>query len=210
MKLQLCLVVLGALAILPGCQDGMPKWELPKMTAKSTPTPKEMEDAAAQRSPVESQPAPLFVLRDENGRPVSLTGLRGKWVVLYFYPKDDTPGCTCQATEFTELLFQFRDMNATVCGVSGDSCESHLAFIKKHDLGIPLLSDPSHETMRRYGAWVRSTLGSRSYERVIRMTYLIDSKGRVRYHWPEVIPTGHAERVRDKLAQLQKADLAGR
>ena len=161
------------------------------------------EEAASVRSPIVGLPAPNFTLPDQNGKQVKLEQLRGRWVVLYFYPKDDTPGCTCEATEFTSLLGGFKGMNAGVYGVSADTPEIHRIFIDKFKLSLDLLSDPDHSMMRRYGAWVDAYLGEKKYERVIRSTLLIDPKGVVRYHWPEVIPKGHAERVSEKLAMLQ-------
>lgn len=166
---------------------------------------REMEDAAASRSPITGKPAPDFTLMNQDSKPVQLRDLRGQWVVLYFYPKDDTPGCACQATEFTQLLYDFKDMNATVLGVSADSPSSHQHFIDKYSLKLELLSDPTQRVMQQYGAYVQSSLGDKSYGRVIRSTYLIDPEGIIRYHWPEVIPEGHAQRVRDKLEELQNA-----
>ncbi len=168
-------------------------------------SPRSQEEAASRRSPFLGKPAPDFALKDQAGRTVALDDLRGKWVVLYFYPKDDTPGCTCEATEFTHLLAQFRDMGAEVYGVSEDPPEVHRIFIKQYNLGVDLFSDPDHQVMRRYGAWVDTSLGDSRYERMIRSTVLIGPDGTIRYHWPEVIPTGHAERVRQKLAELQEA-----
>jgi len=163
-----------------------------------------MEEAAAAHSPAVGRPAPAFRLPDQEDRPVRLKDLRGRWVVLYFYPKNDTPGCICEATEFTELLFRFQDMNASVYGISEDSTESHRAFIKKFALGMDLLSDPDHAVMKEYGAWVEAKVGDKSYQRVIRSTFLIGPDGTIRHHWPEVIPKGHAERVRRKLSELQR------
>ena len=158
------------------------------------------ERAASARSDFTGMQAPDFTLPDSQGNPVSLSGQRGKWVVLYFYPKDDTPGCTCQATDFTRLLFQFETMNAELYGVSEDSPASHRRFIEKHNLRVPLLSDPDHSTMRRYGAWVDTPQGGR----VIRSTFIVGPEGTIRYHFPEVIPEGHAERVRQILYELQQ------
>ena len=149
--------------------------------------------------------APDFTLPDQDEKPVRLSGLRGQWVVLYFYPKDDTPGCACQATEFTALLGQFRELNARVYGVSEDTPERHATFIARYNLGLDLLSDPNHEVMARYGAWVEADAGGYRYGRPIRTTMIIDPQGIIRYHWPEVIPAGHADRVRRKLQQLQAA-----
>jgi peroxiredoxin Q/BCP len=161
------------------------------------------EEAASGRSQITNSPAPDFTLKDQDGKDVTLSKLRGQWVVLYFYPKDDTPGCTCEATEFSKLIGQFKGMNAKVCGVSADSIPTHKIFIQKYDLGISLLSDPDHKVMKSYGAWVETSLGEKQYERVIRSTLIVDPQGIIRYHWPEVIPKGHAERVGRKLAQLQ-------
>ncbi len=164
-------------------------------------TPLEMEEAASARTDVAGRPAPDFTLQDQTGKPVSLADLRGRWVVLYFYPKDDTPGCACQATEFTQLLTEFERMDARVFGVSEDSPESHRSFIRKYNLKLDLLSDPAHDTMEDYGAWVGTPFGNR----VIRTTYIIGPDGTIRHHFPEVIPEGHAQRVRDKVRELQGA-----
>ena len=161
------------------------------------------EDAASSRSDSIGRPAPAFALPDQTGQTVSLGSQAGTWVVLYFYPMDDTAGCTCQATEFTELIDKYSDMDAVIFGVSPDSVESHQAFIAKHKLKVNLLSDESHDTMSRYGAWVSTSLGEQEYGRVVRSTYIIDPEGVIRHHWPEVIPEGHAMRVRNRLAQLQ-------
>lgn len=164
------------------------------------------EDAASATSPAVGEPAPQFTLPDQDDETVRLKDHRGRWVVLYFYPKDDTPGCICEATEFTELLFRFKDMNAVVYGVSEDTSESHRRFIDKFALGMNLLSDPDHEVMRSYGAWAATTIGGKPFERVIRSTVLVGPDGLIRHHWPEVIPKGHAERVRKRLAELQRGE----
>jgi thioredoxin-dependent peroxiredoxin len=163
-----------------------------------------MEEAAADASPLKNLPAPDFTLADENGKAVALRSLRGQWVVLYFYPKDDTPGCTREATDFTQLLTEFRGMNAQVLGVSADPSAAHRDFIAKYCLKLTLLSDPHHEVMRQYGAWSDSSFNGSPYGRVIRSTFIIDPAGVIRYHMPEVTPEGHAARVRQKLAELQK------
>jgi len=190
------LLAAGVLVTLVGCEQDTNDVGFMKASA-------EMEQAASARSAIVGQPAPDFALPDQDGQAVSLRGLRGKWVVLYFYPQDDTPGCACQATEFTALLWSFRDMNATVLGVSPDNPASHRRFIEKYNLKLVLLSDPEHAVMRRYGAWATTALGDKQYGRVVRTTVIIDPQGTIRHHWPEVLPTGHAERVRTKLAALQ-------
>jgi peroxiredoxin Q/BCP len=187
------LAVASSVCLPAGCQPAGPVYEQPLV----------QEEAASRNSPVVGLQAPEFSLPDPNGKPVTLASLRGQWIVLYFYPKDDTPGCTCEATEFTDLLGSLKGMNAKVYGVSADTPETHKLFIEKFKLGIELLSDPDKTMMRRYGAWVDYSLGERKFERVIRSSMIIDPNGVIRYHWPEVIPKGHAQRVREKLALLQ-------
>jgi len=166
------------------------------------PSAEVAEAAASARSTAIGKRAPTFALPDENERMVSLDSLRGEWVVLYFYPADDTPGCTCQATEFTSLIKSFRRSNARVYGVSGDTPLVHQMFIAKYGLQIPLLSDPQRTVMREYGAWVDIPEGLLAPGRVIRSTFLINPDGIIAWHWPEVIPQGHAERVMQKLKAM--------
>ncbi len=146
--------------------------------------------------------APGFTLEDENGTKVSLSDLAGQWVVLYFYPKDDTPGCTVEACEFTSGLPKLDKLDAVVLGCSRDSAESHRKFIAKYKLKIRLLSDPDHEVMEKYGAWGEKNNYGKKTMGVIRSTALIDPAGRLAYQWPNVKAAGHAEQVRAKLAEL--------
>lgn len=148
--------------------------------------------------------APSFALLDHNDTLVSLSDLAGKWVVLYFYPKDDTPGCTTEACEFTDTLADFQAMDAEVLGCSPDSPASHRRFIAKHGLRLRLLSDPQHEALAAYGAWGEKKMYGRSTQGVIRSTVIIDPSGRVAAHWPAVKAAGHAAAVRDKLATLRR------
>jgi peroxiredoxin Q/BCP len=148
------------------------------------------------------KPAPAFALRDENDREVALSDWVGRWVVLYFYPKDDTPGCTVEACEFTSGLPNLDKLDAVVLGCSRDTSESHRKFIAKHKLKIKLLSDPEHEVMEKYGAWGEKSSYGKTALGVIRSTVLIDPAGRIAYHWPSVKAAGHAEQVRAKLAEL--------
>ena len=147
--------------------------------------------------------APEFNLPDQDGVPVSLSSLRGSWVVLYFYPKDDTPGCTTEACEFTEGIEVFRGLDAVVLGCSADSPETHRTFIAKYDLAVRLLSDRDHKMMEAYGAWGEKSMYGRTTMGVIRSTVLIDPDGRIAFHWPKVKAAGHAEKVREKLAELR-------
>jgi thioredoxin-dependent peroxiredoxin len=149
------------------------------------------------------KPAPDFVLQDQSGRPSSLKDYAGKWVVLYFYPKDDTPGCTTEACEFTDGLKAFETLNAIVLGCSPDSPAAHMKFIAKHGLKLRLLSDPEHAVLTAYGAWGEKSMYGKKSVGVIRSTVLIDPKGKVAYHWPSVKAAGHAEAVRAKLGELR-------
>jgi peroxiredoxin Q/BCP len=144
----------------------------------------------------EGQPAPDFTLMDQNDKPVKLSSLRGKWVVLYFYPKDDTPGCTVQACDFTDRIKDFEGLNATVLGCSSDSTESHRAFIKKKDLKITLLSDPTRQVMSQYGGSIAG--------KTVRSTVVIDPKGVVHKHYTPVKPQGHADELKKLLADAHK------
>jgi peroxiredoxin Q/BCP len=148
--------------------------------------------------------APAFTLPDQDGTPVKLSGFEGSWVVLYFYPKDDTPGCTTEACDFTGGIEEFQKLDAVVLGCSADTPASHRAFIAKHGLKITLLSDASREVMTRYGAWGEKTMYGRTTMGVIRSTVLIDPRGKVAFHWPNVKAAGHAEKVREKLEELRE------
>jgi peroxiredoxin Q/BCP len=147
--------------------------------------------------------APAFSLPDQDGVPVPLSSLRGSWVVLYFYPKDDTPGCTTEACEFSEGIEAFRGLDAVVLGCSADSPEKHRAFIKEYDLAVRLLSDRDHAVMESYGAWGEKSMYGHTTMGVIRSTVLIDPDGRVAFHWPKIKAAGHAEKVREKLEELR-------
>jgi peroxiredoxin Q/BCP len=148
--------------------------------------------------------APAFTLQDEAGAKVKLADLAGQWVVLYFYPKDDTPGCTVEACEFTSGLAGFEKLDASVFGCSADSPESHRKFIAKHKLKVKLLSDPDHAVMEKYGAWGEKSNYGKTYMGIIRSTTLIDPEGKVAHHWATVKAAGHAEKVREKLAELAR------
>ena len=149
------------------------------------------------------KPAPAFTLQNQDGEEVSLAGLRGRWVVLYFYPKDDTPGCTTQACEFTAGIAEFDKLDAVILGCSPDDAASHRKFIARHDLQVQLLSDPAHATMEAYGAWGEKVLYGRKSVGVIRSTALIDPAGNVAHHWKKVRAAGHAAHVAARLAALR-------
>lgn len=147
--------------------------------------------------------APAFSLKDQDEKTVKLSDFKGKWVVLYFYPKDNTSGCTREAIAFTESNPDFRKLDAEVIGVSPDSCGSHRNFIEKHDLGITLLSDPEKTVLEKYGAFGEKKMYGKVVKGVIRSTVLIDPDGKVAWHWKSVKVDGHAEKVRDKLKELR-------
>ena len=152
-----------------------------------------------------SKAAPAFTLPNQDGEKVALKDLRGKWVVLYFYPRDNTPGCTTEACDFTAGIEQFAALDARIIGVSPDSPESHLRFIEKRALRVELLSDPDHKVMEKYGAWGVKKLYGKEVEGVIRGTVLIDPRGKVAHHWPRAKVEGHADAVRRKLEALRGA-----
>lgn len=147
--------------------------------------------------------APTFTLEDQHGEKVALKDLAGSWVVLYFYPKDDTPGCTTEACQFTEGIKAFEKLDATIYGVSPDSPESHRKFIEKFGLAVDLLCDPRKKMMPAYGAWGEKNMYGKITEGVIRSTVIIDPTGKVAHHWKKVKADGHAEHVKKKLQELQ-------
>lgn len=146
--------------------------------------------------------APSFHLPDQDGTYVSLADLAGQWVVLYFYPRDDTPGCTVEACEFTASLPHFKKRNAVVLGCSADGAAAHKKFIQKHKLAIRLLTDADKSVMNTYGAWGKKVMYGKEVEGVIRSTVLIDPQGNVAWHWAKVSAAGHAAAVVNKLAEL--------
>lgn len=146
--------------------------------------------------------APGFCLTDKDEKEVCLKDFGGSWVVLYFYPKDQTPGCTKEACEFTERLGDFVRMSATVLGVSTDSSANHRKFAAKNKLAIDLLSDPKHETIAAYGAWQPKKLMGKEFMGTVRSTFMVDPTGNIAFIWPSVNPWGHANEVRTKLAEL--------
>lgn len=153
-------------------------------------------------APAVGSDAPAFKLQDQNGKWHSLEDYRGKWVVLYFYPKDATPGCTTQACEFRDNIFAYRDAGAVILGVSVDDVESHRKFSEEHGLPFPILADADKQTARAYGV-LKKYMGT--MELASRETFLIDPKGRVMKHYPSVDPKGHSQVVLKDLGELQKA-----
>ena len=150
----------------------------------------------------EGKTAPEFTLASSEGGDVSLKGLRGKTVVLYFYPKDDTPGCTREACAFRDRQAKIKKAGAVVLGVSGDSLESHGKFKAKYELNFPLLSDPDKAVAKKYGAWGEKVLYGKKTIGMIRSTFVIDGEGVVRKVFPRVRVDGHAEKVLEAVTGL--------
>lgn len=139
--------------------------------------------------------APDFSLPATGGATISLSGLAGKKVVLYFYPKDDTSGCTLEAKSFNALRGEFEAAGAVVVGVSPDGMKSHEKFAGKYELGFPLVSDEEKGMLEAYGVWVEKSMYGRKYMGVERTTVLIDAAGKIARVWPKVKVPGHAEEV---------------
>jgi peroxiredoxin Q/BCP len=148
------------------------------------------------------QTAPDFTLADTNGNPVTLGALRGSPVVLYFYPKDDTPGCTKEACAFRDRKEDLSRLGAKLLGVSPDSVDSHVKFRDKFGLDFPLLADPEHEVAERYGAWREKTRFGKTSPGIQRSTYLIDAEGTVRRVWKNVKVDDHDRQVLAALEEL--------
>ena len=156
--------------------------------------------------------APDFKLKDQNNNNINLTDYKGKWLVLYFYPKDNTSGCTKEACDFTDLRKDYSKLEAEIIGISPDSIESHKKFISKHNLGIILLSDTEKEIMKAYGAWGLKKNYGKEYEGVIRSTFLISPEQKIAAVWSKVKvrvkrksgEVKHAQIVKEKLAELKQ------
>jgi peroxiredoxin Q/BCP len=145
--------------------------------------------------PEVGQKAPTFELKDQTGKTHKLSDYKGKWVVLYFYPKDETPGCTKEACSFRDNIGAVQKKNAVVLGVSADDVASHDKFAKKLDLNFPLLADPERKVVEPYGVWVEKSNYGRKYMGIQRATFLIDPHGVIGKVWPKVSLDGHTEEV---------------
>jgi peroxiredoxin Q/BCP len=139
--------------------------------------------------------APPFTLKNEAGEDVTLAAFRGKPVILYWYPRDDTPGCTTEACGFRDAYREFAHAGAVVLGVSTDDVQSHAKFKSKYNLPFTLLSDPDHQVAQQYGVWGTKKFMGRESEGIHRVTYLIDEQGLVKQVWPKVKPEGHADEI---------------
>ena len=155
--------------------------------------------------------APGFTLPDENGKIVSISDYAGKWLVVYFYPKDDTPGCTKEACDFTDNRNEFAGLNAEIVGISRDDADAHQKFIAKYELNVTLLSDPNHAVHEAYGAWGTKINYGKEIVGVIRSTFIISPDGEIAALWKKVSvrvkrksgEVKHADKVKEKLAELQ-------
>jgi peroxiredoxin Q/BCP len=146
--------------------------------------------------------APTFTLNDADGNKVKLADFKGKKVVLYFYPKDLTPGCTIEACAFRDDIGAIKKLGAVVLGVSADDEKTHQKFRAKHDLNFPLLADVNHEASEKYGAWQEKSMYGRKYWGIARITYLIDENGKIAKVWPKVKPDGHSQEVIEAIKSL--------
>lgn len=147
--------------------------------------------------------APDFCLPDKNEFNICLKDFLGKWVVLYFYPKDNTKACTLEAMDFSRALSDFQKMNTVVLGVSPDSPKSHTSFADTHDLQVTLLSDSDHAVIETYGVWQLKKMYGKEYYGVVRSTFLIDPEGAIAYMWKKVRVANHVNIVKEMIKELQ-------
>ena len=152
--------------------------------------------------PTAGETAPDFSLPRDGGDMVNLSDFAGKKVVLYFYPKDDTPGCTKEAIGFTDMIEAFADADTVILGVSKDSVKKHDKFVAKHELKIALLSDEEGDVCERYGTWVEKSMYGKTYMGIERATYLIDATGKIAHVWRKVRVPEHVEAVLDAARAL--------
>jgi peroxiredoxin Q/BCP len=148
--------------------------------------------------------APLFSLKSDEGTKIDLADLKGKNVVLYFYPKDDTPGCTIEAQDFTKKIAEFEKLNCVVLGVSKDGVTSHCRFVEKYNLAFNLLADESGEACKSYDVLKQKSMFGKKYLGIDRTTFLIDRLGKISNIWGSVSINGHVEEVLAALSELEK------
>ncbi len=151
--------------------------------------------AKTDAHPLQGKKAPDFTLESSSGTMLNLSSLKGKRVVLYFYPKDDTSGCTLEAKEFRDAAEKFNEAGAIVLGISPDSVISHCKFISKHGLNFQLLADPDHSVAEKYCVWAEKSMYGKKYMGIVRTTFLIGNDGKIEHVWSKVKPQGHAEEV---------------
>jgi peroxiredoxin Q/BCP len=147
--------------------------------------------------------APNFTLPNQNGDSIRLDDFTGRWLIVYFYPRDDTPGCTIEAKEFTDSKKHFEENGATIMGVSPDNEAKHCKFIDKHGLNIDLLADCEKSMLSDYGVWQEKSMYGKTYMGVVRTTYLIDPDGNIAEAWTKVKAKGHADAVLKRLIDIR-------
>ena len=156
---------------------------------------------AASAGPKLGQKAPDFTVSNDAGQKTKLSELKGKKVVLYFYPKDDTPGCTVEACAFRDGITEIKKRGAIVLGVSADSVESHMKFKNKFDLNFPLLADTDKKIIEAYGVWKEKSMYGKKYMGIERTTFVIDEQGKIRHIFPKVKVQEHYDEVIEALAK---------
>ena len=154
-------------------------------------------------TPLVGHPLPAFSLQDDQGRLVTAEDLKGRWTVLYAYPKDSTPGCTTEACDFRDSWTRVQALGAQVYGLSRDSLKSHQTFVAKQGLPFRLLSDPDCALLKPLGAFGRKVMYGKEVEGILRSTFLVDPEGLVRQAWPKVRVKGHVQEVLDALTKLK-------
>jgi peroxiredoxin Q/BCP len=164
-----------------------------------------MSDTPAPSVPNVGDQAPALILPDDTGALQDLAAQRGRWVVLFFYPKDFTPGCTTEACDFRDRAAAFRELGAVVWGVSILDSASKAGFKEQHGLDYPLLADEDHAVAERYGVWVEKRNYGKTYLGIQRATFLVDPAGRIARVWPKVSVEGHAAEVLEAVSQLSAA-----
>lgn len=153
---------------------------------------------------VTKKKAPNFCLLNQDNKKICLKDFRNNWVVLYFYPKDNSKSCTLEALDFTNNLQNLQELDTIILGVSPDLVKSHKNFAQKHNLKFMLLSDPEHEILEKYGAWQLKKMYGKEHMGVIRSTFIINPEGYIEKEWKKVRVKGHVEEVKQKLLELQK------
>ncbi|KQC05440.1 MAG: alkyl hydroperoxide reductase [Methanoculleus sp. SDB] len=153
-------------------------------------------------------PAPAFCLPDADGKEVCLADFKDRWLILYFYPKDNSSGCTLEARSFSDEMEDFARLEAAIIGISPDSVTSHKRFAEKQNLSVRLLADPDHRVIAAYGAWVPKKMYGKEYMGIERSTFIIDTEGTVAAVWRKVKVKGHVAEVKAKLEALKADDAA--
>jgi thioredoxin-dependent peroxiredoxin len=166
-------------------------------------SPKAKSPSPSRTTPAAAHPAPNFVLESDRGNRVSLDDFAGKWLIVYFYPRDNTPGCTREAADFTKAAPALKKLGAEVLGISKDSVKSHCSFRDKMGISFPLLSDPDLAAHKAYSAWGTKNMYGKKVEGTIRSTFLLSPEGKIARAWKSVKVDGHADRVIEALREAK-------